>query len=294
MSENDKLREALTKNFEGAITHSVAVGEALTNVAASKPEPPVTADDAFVKLGVMYMKLGLPKLSGTEFVAWCSNWFGPDSDESYIAKAVAELLGNPALAASNPEPQSTMVDKQSTKPEPRLVPAPAGFILSPPNEPEPQAQATVKHSLTVQACPHGMVDTCCEDYEQCGKPGPQGESEGSKASSGRMCSCIECVPDEPEPQSPAAEPDYWHAECDDPDYSAFFPDKADAMARASDHGGTVTPYINHDKFVAAIAQRDAALDACVEALTFDGFTPQDETHLRLQQEAIAKAQEARK
>lgn len=50
-----------------------------------------------------------------------------------------------------------------------------------------------------------------------------------------------------EQQAQAGEPDYWHAECDDPDYSAFFPDKADAMARVSDHGGTVTPYINYEK-----------------------------------------------
>ena len=36
-------------------------------------------------------------------------------------------------------------------------------------------------------------------------------------------------------------PAWFHAECDDPDCSAFFPDCADALARVSDYGGTVTP-----------------------------------------------------
>ena len=36
------------------------------------------------------------------------------------------------------------------------------------------------------------------------------------------------------------EPDWYHAECMDPDRSGFFVDKADAEARVSDQGGTVT------------------------------------------------------
>ena len=71
-------------------------------LAAVPVEPPVTADDSFVRLGVKYMQLGLPKLEGLPFVAWCSSWFGPDSDEVYLAKAVGDLLG---IAHPAPQPQ---------------------------------------------------------------------------------------------------------------------------------------------------------------------------------------------
>jgi len=36
-------------------------------------------------------------------------------------------------------------------------------------------------------------------------------------------------------------PDFWFAECDDPDRSGVFPELAEARARVSDHGGSITP-----------------------------------------------------
>lgn len=80
--------------------------------AASRAVP-VTKDDAFVKLGVMYMKLGLPKLSGTEFVAWCARWFGADSDESYLSRAVGDLLGT-----THPQPIAPAPITQGSEPAP--------------------------------------------------------------------------------------------------------------------------------------------------------------------------------
>lgn len=119
MSNTEQIRQALEElanELDGEATSGakwnkaqhtcVSVASGLRNIISklkTESEPPVTADDPFVKLGVMYMKLGSPKLSRTEFVAWCSNWFGPDADESYLAKAVAELLRNPARAAHSAE-----------------------------------------------------------------------------------------------------------------------------------------------------------------------------------------------
>ena len=46
--------------------------------------------------------------------------------------------------------------------------------------------------------------------------------------------------DEP-PAAPVQEPAWYHAECDDPDYSRFTQEKDEAFAIVSDKGGYVTP-----------------------------------------------------
>lgn len=92
------------KGFPAALQGCGEVQAAAPKAEAVAFDPPVGKDDAFVKLGVMYMQLGLPKLSGAEWVAWCAAWFGPDADEVYIARAVSELLAAPQPATSERDP----------------------------------------------------------------------------------------------------------------------------------------------------------------------------------------------
>jgi hypothetical protein len=52
-------------------------------------------------------------VESTEFLAWCGKWFGGDSDEEYLARAVAELylpaiLAAPPPAEPSPQPVSDL------------------------------------------------------------------------------------------------------------------------------------------------------------------------------------------
>ena len=44
------------------------------------------------------------------------------------------------------------------------------------------------------------------------------------------------------PKQEQDEPDWYHAECDNPDYSGFFKSKADAETQVNEHGGYVTEF----------------------------------------------------
>lgn len=44
------------------------------------------------------------------------------------------------------------------------------------------------------------------------------------------------------PKQEQDEPDWYHVECDNPDYSGFFKSKADAETQVNEHGGYVTEF----------------------------------------------------
>ncbi len=71
-----------------------------TAVIQNLQDEVITSDDPIVKIGVLYMKAGSPPLSGTEFLAWCAKYFGPDSDEKYLAEAVSDLLTKEKFSAA--------------------------------------------------------------------------------------------------------------------------------------------------------------------------------------------------